>query len=1111
MKKIVLGLSMMLCSLVALSQSQGLDGIVVEKYYKANAADHAADSDIPEGAVTYRIYADLKEDWHILSVYADLAKNQRMIFETTATNGFFNEATSGSASHFGADIRYSDLDEGVLMLDSWITLGAAARRLTTPSPNGTNYFGIPKTLDDGLNQIVVTGGAMQNTSGYPPPPVNVQDGYLTVTTKSTIVPGTAGLNSLISMLDGSSTNNSVTLTDAAWFNGDPVANQVMGATSDNMVLLGQFTTEGVFHFALNFVIKKLSDGTVENHVWENPGIGEFLNADLEQTLGMPATPPTVSNLTVTPPSLIVGGDVNLSVEATDNVSISQVEFFRGTTSLGVSPSSSSPYLLTWTSNAVGNFNITAVATDDEGTPATSSIVPLEVLPVPANNPPVVLTLNVDSLLSTMGDPIQITATASDPDAGQTVAQMDFYKNAEVLPFATILGPGPYNTSITPTIEAPIVIKAIATDNLGMPSAPVTITVQVVNPAGAPYRVRSQVVSCLGSDLFYVPVITRPGAPDVANIIGFDLVMKFNSARVRPTGLIRVDRSLIADSTWTSYALRQAGDSLIISLFLNSTAPENTFFAGNGNVLRVEFAKTAAFLPDDNVTFTVSDFIESYNTGILPKLVDAGTFTTFAEDKFQGRLLYWADASPIYYSGDPATSLITNIFGNINPAVMVQPDMNGEFEYDIDNGLLLSIDRNINDAADVMSVINGYDAFLTQKVVLEDPAFRPNVFQIMAMDVNRDGKISAGDVSQILQRATKKIGEFRQAWNYNDDGTKKPGTGASYDWIFADNSHLYGDPRRYGVYAYESANISTSYPKDDGHGFSKFRATVWPANNLSLPVEGTDCPIIYSEDYQGVMYGDIDGNYKNLEFNERPSLKKGSRDGKIGSFSSDSKAANSTVDSETENATSGYTVTFDLSKSSYSDGYLTFPVNVGGPSEINSLDFAMQFEESKLKFNGIVTHLSGMQSDAYYDSADRTLRFSSFSMQKYSTDRPVISVRFEANSNLLTNEDIKSVTAYLNGNKANAEMSEMILGEQTEKVKIYPNPARDFVTIVLTDNADINLLDMLGRTIRTYKDIKAYEKYEIKVADLPQGTYIMRIIMNIGDEEFIATRKLVIKK
>ena len=1096
MKKLFLSFFIIILSVAAFAQT-GLDGIVVEKYYLTNSTDAAADPNLPANSVTYRIYVDLKADWKLQSIYADgiLDKNQPMQFKTTGTR-FYNSPTGNKS--WGGDIDYASLaSNGLLMLDSYLTWGVAA----APA-GGNNYWGRLKADDDAANQIMVSGGLIQNTSAFTGIPVNQRDGYMTSATAPVAANVILGIDPLLAMLDGTTPGN---LWNSDEINGAVIINStnlgLAGADPDNKILIGQFTTDGTFTFMINLRIKHTS-GTLENLVASNPvDANDFLVPALSQSLNPPAlpTPPTVTNLTVTPPSLIVGGDVILSVEAVDNVSISQVEFFRGTTSLGVSSGSSSPYTLTWTSNATGSFNITAVATDNEGTQATSSIVPLIVLPVPANQPPVVDVLSVPATVN-VNTTFNGSATAHDPDG--TIQSIQFYVNNIAVGVPDPVAPYEF-TYTAPATEQTLTIKAVATDNQGGLSADKLATVTVTDPAGPPYRVLSQTVSCLGSDLFYVPVITRPGAADVANIIGFDLKMHFESAKVRPTGVIRVDRSLIADSTWTSYAVRQApGDTLIISLFLNSTAPENTFFAGHGNVLRVEFAKTPAFLPTDNVAFTVSDFVESYNTGIMAKNVDPGTFATFAEHIFKGRLLYWADASPIYYSGDPATSLITNIFGNLNPAVKVQPDMDGEFEYDIANGLLLSIDRNIDNAADVQSVINGYDAYLTQKVVLEDPSFRPNVFQVMAMDVNRDGKISAGDVSQILQRATRRIGEFRQTWNYEDNGDKKLSMGDSYDWIFADNSGLYGDPRRFGVYALESAKISASYPKDDGHGYSKFRATVWPANNLSLPVEGALCPIIYSEDYQGVMYGDVDGSYKNLTFSEKPSLKKGSLN---------SKASSLTVDNETENATGTYTVTFDLSKSSYSDGYLTFPINVNGPSEINSLDFAMQFEDSKLKFSGIVTHLSGMQSDAYYNAADRTLRFSSFSMQKYSTDRPVISVRFEANSNLLTKEDIKSVIAYLNGNKANAEMSEMILHEQTEKVKIYPNPAKDFVNIVLTENADIKLLDMHGRTIRTYKDINAYEKYEINLAGLPQGTYIMRIIMNIGNEEFITTRKLVIKK
>ena len=79
MKKIILGASLLILGGIAHAQN-GLENIIVEKYYVANAADAAAaDVDatnagyatgaLPVGSVTYRVYADLLPGYKVQALY----------------------------------------------------------------------------------------------------------------------------------------------------------------------------------------------------------------------------------------------------------------------------------------------------------------------------------------------------------------------------------------------------------------------------------------------------------------------------------------------------------------------------------------------------------------------------------------------------------------------------------------------------------------------------------------------------------------------------------------------------------------------------------------------------------------------------------------------------------------------------------------------------------------------------------------------------------------------------------------------------------------------------------------------------------------------------------
>ena len=73
----------------------------------------------------------------------------------------------------------------------------------------------------------------------------------------------------------------------------------------------------------------------------------------------------------------IGEDVSITAVASDtDGSISLVEFYQGSTKLG--EDASAPYNLTWISPSTGNYTLTAVATDDNGSSVTSSAVAITV-------------------------------------------------------------------------------------------------------------------------------------------------------------------------------------------------------------------------------------------------------------------------------------------------------------------------------------------------------------------------------------------------------------------------------------------------------------------------------------------------------------------------------------------------------------------------------------------------------------------------------------------------------------------------------------------------------------------------------------------------------------
>ena len=77
-------------------------------------------------------------------------------------------------------------------------------------------------------------------------------------------------------------------------------------------------------------------------------------------------------------AVFAAGSINITVQAAATGTISQVQFFEGTTSLGTA--TSAPYNVTWSGATAGNYALTAVALDN-GLTFTSAVVNITITPV----------------------------------------------------------------------------------------------------------------------------------------------------------------------------------------------------------------------------------------------------------------------------------------------------------------------------------------------------------------------------------------------------------------------------------------------------------------------------------------------------------------------------------------------------------------------------------------------------------------------------------------------------------------------------------------------------------------------------------------------------------
>lgn len=240
---------------------KGLENIIVEKYYISTAADTIGTElggYLPIGSVTYRVFADLTPVHRLQAIYGE-AKHELKI---TTTTRFFNCAKNDGKS--STDIEPSYLKESTLLLDSWVSVGAAC----------LDYQAVLKSMDDSLPTFVESNELhiLRNDEKDLGIPLASRDGMK----KLKLQPGAVFFNFDKELQNfqyafRDSVDGIISTLNGAWasFGGS------VGPHPKNQVLLGQFTTDGVFSFELNLLIA-IPGGGSEKFVAKNAVDSEFV-------------------------------------------------------------------------------------------------------------------------------------------------------------------------------------------------------------------------------------------------------------------------------------------------------------------------------------------------------------------------------------------------------------------------------------------------------------------------------------------------------------------------------------------------------------------------------------------------------------------------------------------------------------------------------------------------------------------------------------------------------------------------------------------------------------------------------------------------------------------
>lgn len=1097
------------------------------------------------GSVTYRVFVDLAPGWKLNNFYGDA--NHALRFTTTTNffndpnNGVVIGAAGTSTNNARSNTRLID---SYLTIGSAAAnrLGILKTEDTDGSPGNTQnilqnnpggVYGAPINIGNSAN-ATAKDGMMPGSVAAP----NV----LGITTESDIFDQTPGsiftsTNAVVAVLGGVVGTTTSNVVFIGQFTTDGVLGFELNCQVQNTLTnvselwvasnpqFGEFTMSAltlapptvtvtspanganiITGTTLTLAATATDNGTVTSVQFNVDGVpvGTDLTAPFTATYAATigshtitaiatdndALTATSSNVVISvannqaptvtvsgPASAKLGDVVTFTASAADvDGTVTAVSFSVAGSAIGTK--TIAPYTFTWTANTLGPNSAVASATDNNGAVGLSAPFSINIV---NNLPPTVSVVSPTSstnYINATASLVVISVSVSAADADGTVTAVELLANGT--PVATVTS-APYTFTYSPSTFGPLSLAGRATDNNGTITLSSAVVVNIVNANQLPYETGAVSQKC-NQGSFCVPIIAAT-TYTVDNVIGYDIVLTYDAAKVTPTGSVTVSSNLITPSLVT-VANAFANGTMNISASFIGTAPANTEFTGNGEIFCVGFVKNV-MTEVDTAVISVTKVDESYFTGVTTQTATAGRYTTYRDTMFNGRLKFASNNTPVKYDAvNTLDYLVTNVYGSSTLCVTntvaagVNPNLNGDFVYNILNGNSINISRDITgnggpSGQSVQFAIQGNDALFGRYIVLNNTvALTPTYWQVVAADVNLDGIVSSGDITQINQRSVGILTEFKQAWNYNTAGVK---TGAdSKDYLFVDSTRTVADP---------AFQISTTYPLNNLIGYSKAKVPVVP---FCLPVPQTSlgtCPTFSAEVYKGIMLGDIDGNVSVLSGTllNRPS--------------SSSK------------------VIIDLQHAIVSENSIEVPVTFESTEDVKAYDFALGFDESHLTYNTLINFPSNTDALAHYNVVDKTLRMTATNvdLKSFAKKSPVAFVKFSTTLENITAASFTGVAGFINGVQVPIVVSQRNVGinsiDQDGNVSIFPNPTEGIINITAASNAVVEIMDVTGRNVLLTTTVSSSKTEKIDMSSFSNGVYVVKI----SNADFSIVKKVIINK
>jgi len=523
--------------------------------------------------------------------------------------------------------------------------------------------------------------------------------------------------------------------------------------------------------------------------------------------------------------------------------------------------------------------------------------------------------------------------------------------------------------------------------------------------------------------------------ELSNALGFDLEITYNSKKVTATENIEISNALIS-SDFVSYTVNITKGIIRVSMYLNGNGG-NATFNGSGIIAHIEFTKTALFNTIDSTSFW-GQITESYETKTQLIPIQPKNFKTYSNNYIKGYIEYAASNAAL--ENDKQSPII------INDSLTILE--NGSFTLPIETKTI-TIAKKRDVSANMLASINSNDAYLTALVTTKNTKFIPTIQQIIAMDVNRDGIISAGDISQINKRITNEITTYNQAPKI------------AVDWLFVSKKNI----ENKSLY-----KISTIYPACDGVGFCKEMVPIVPSNIEIL--ESDNCNE-NNNTFYAILIGDVDGSYKNENKNLH---------------------ANSPLKSETKPSGSTLFKTTNT-KGNNGDEYFDLDVNLNFSGSIYNFDFTLENNNPNLEFVEIITSDKIPNIKYNNDTKNNIVRITGYRLNEIQTSEHIVRIRYRKLQGADAQFTEFYTQAYINGIACESEVMSNSFTAEIASYSAYPNPVNNEIKIDVSQVSNIIIVDAMNQVKYKLLNADPNKTNTINVSKLTKGVYFIKVFIS----------------